>query len=78
MSRSPEHERIQAAEELGARVLEYRYIGMRAVYLENELLRVGVLANKGTDVFEFTYKPRDINFVWLTAGRVVCETVDNL
>ena len=62
----------------GARVLEYRYIGMRAVYLENELLRVGVLANKGTDVFEFTYKPRDINFVWLTAGRGVCETVDNL
>ena len=62
----------------GARVLEYRYLGMRAVYLENELLRVGVLANKGTDVFEFTYKPRDINFVWLTAGRVVCETVDNL
>ena len=42
----------------GARVLEYRYQGMRAVSLENELLRVGVLADKGTDVFEFNYKPR--------------------
>ena len=52
----------------GARVLEYRYKGMKAVFLENELLRVGVLADKGTDVFEFNYKPRDTDFVWLTAG----------
>jgi galactose mutarotase-like enzyme len=54
----------------GARVLEYRYKGMRAVFLENELLRVGVLAGKGTDVFEFNYKPRDMDFVWLSAGGV--------
>ena len=51
----------------GARVLEYRYRGMRAVSLENELLRVGVLADKGTDVFEFNYEPRDMDFVWRTA-----------
>jgi galactose mutarotase-like enzyme len=54
----------------GARVREYRYRGMRAVFLENERLRVGVLADKGTDVFEFNYKPRDADFVWLTAGGV--------
>jgi hypothetical protein len=54
----------------GARVSEYRYKGMKAVFLENELLRVGVLADKGTDVFEFNYKPRDTDFVWLTAGGV--------
>jgi galactose mutarotase-like enzyme len=54
----------------GARVLEYRYRGMRVVFLENELLRIGVLADKGTDVFEFNYKPRDMDFVWLTAGGV--------
>jgi len=54
----------------GARVLEYECRGMRAVFLENELLRVGVLAGKGTDVFEFNYKPRDMDFVWLTAGGV--------
>jgi hypothetical protein len=62
----------------GTRVLEYRYRGMRVVFLENELLRVRVLAAKGADVFEFNYKPRDMDFVWLTADRVVCETVDNL
>jgi len=54
----------------GARILEYWYKGMRVVFLENELLRVGVLAGKGTDVFEFNYKPRDMDFVWLTAGGV--------
>ena len=54
----------------GARVLEYELKGMRAVFLENEKLRVGVLAGKGTDVFEFNYKPEDIDFVWLSAGGV--------
>jgi galactose mutarotase-like enzyme len=54
----------------GARVLEYRYRGMRAVILENEKLRIGVLADKGTDVIEFNYKPGDVDFVWLTAGGV--------
>jgi galactose mutarotase-like enzyme len=54
----------------GARVLEYEYSDMRTVFLENEKLRVGVLAGKGTDIFEFNYKPRDMDFVWLTAGGV--------
>jgi Domain of unknown function (DUF4432) len=54
----------------GARVHEYQYLGMRAVFLENEFLRIGVLADKGTDVFECNYKPKDIDFVWLTARGV--------
>ncbi|MBA2443353.1 MAG: DUF4432 family protein [Rubrobacter sp.] len=54
----------------GARVLEYEVKGMRAVFLENEKLRVGVLAGKGADIFEFNYKPLDMDFVWLTAGGV--------
>jgi hypothetical protein len=29
-----------------------------------------VLAGKGTDVVEFNYKPRDLDFAWLTAGGV--------
>ncbi len=54
----------------GARVLEYEFKGMSAVFLENEKLRVGVLAGKGTDVFEFNYKPRDMDFVCLTSRGV--------
>jgi hypothetical protein len=51
----------------GARIREFEWLGLPAVSLENELLRVGVLAGRGSDVFEFLYKPRDLDFVWLTA-----------
>ncbi len=44
--------------------LDYTYKGMRIAYLENDLLRVGVLLDKGADVFEFTYKPRNLDFLW--------------
>ena len=49
----------------GCRIsLDYTYKGMRIAYLENELLRVGVLLDKGADIFDFTYKPRDLNYLW--------------
>lgn len=49
----------------GCRIsLDYEYKGMRIAYLENELLRVGVLLDKGADIFDFTYKPTDLNFLW--------------
>ncbi len=49
----------------GCRIsLDYTYKGMRIAYLENALLRVGVLLDKGADIFEFTYKPRDLDFMW--------------
>lgn len=38
--------------------------GHRAVVLQNELLRVTVLAGKGADVVEFLYKPLDVDFLW--------------
>lgn len=42
------------------------YRGMRTVVLQNESLRVTVLADKGTDVLEFLYKPLDLDFTWLS------------
>jgi hypothetical protein len=38
--------------------------------LENELLRIGILAGKGTDIVELNYKPRDLDFAWLAPGGV--------
>ncbi|WP_084958807.1 DUF4432 family protein [Thermoactinospora rubra] len=49
-----------------ARVREITISGMRAVVLENERLRVTVLAGKGGDVVEFLHKPTDTDFVWLS------------
>lgn len=48
----------------GCRLSEYILRGLRAVVLENELLRVTVLADKGTDIYEFLYKPKDVDFMW--------------
>lgn len=52
----------------GARLREFEWLGLPALSLENELLRIGILAGKGADVFEFLFKPRDIDFVWLTTS----------
>lgn len=48
----------------GCRLSEYVYRGLRTVTFENELLRVSVLADKGTDIYEFLYKPLDVDFMW--------------
>jgi len=34
------------------------------LYLENELLRILVVADKGADILEFLYKPIDMEFLW--------------
>ena len=38
--------------------------GMRTTVLENQLVRITVLPDKGTDIFEFLYKPLDVDFMW--------------
>jgi hypothetical protein len=43
---------------------------MQLVILENEKLRLGVLAGKGADIVEINYKPRDLDLIWLTPGGV--------
>ena len=43
---------------------ECTFRGLRLVVLENEKLRVTVLVDKGTDIYEFLYKPLDIDFLW--------------
>src|SRR5262245_38409219 len=48
----------------GCRITELVLQGHRCVALENEQLRVTIIADKGTDIYEFLYKPRDIDFMW--------------
>ncbi len=38
--------------------------GMRTVVMENQKLRITVLVDKGTDIWEFLYKPLDMDFMW--------------
>lgn len=48
----------------GCRIKEYIVNGIRAVSIENSLIRVGILLDKGADIYEFVYKPKDIDFMW--------------
>ena len=48
----------------GCRITELVLEGHRCVALENEKLRVTIIADKGTDIYEFLYKPRDVDLMW--------------
>ena len=48
----------------GSRLREIVWRGHRCVMLENERLRVLVVADKGADVLEFLYKPLDVELLW--------------
>lgn len=49
---------------------QYTYFGMRTIVLENELVRISLLLDKGTEIFEYIYKPKDLDFMWLTENGV--------
>lgn len=40
-----------------------QYNGMQVIHMENEFLRIGILADRGSDIFEFICKPKDINLL---------------
>lgn len=44
--------------------MEFKWKGYKSIYIENELIRVEVLVDKGTDIVEFLYKEKDIDFMW--------------
>jgi hypothetical protein len=48
----------------GCRLREFVLNDFRAVCLENEKVRITILIDKGTDIYEFLYKPTDMDFLW--------------
>lgn len=49
----------------GCRISDaWQVAGMRTLILENDLLRVTVLVERGSDIIEFRYKPRDLDFMY--------------
>ena len=49
---------------------QHTFRGLRTLVLENELLRVTVLLDQGTDIYEFLYKSLDIDFMWRAPNRL--------
>ena len=54
----------------GCRIREYIYRDLKTLVMENELLRICVLADKGTDILEFLYKPLDLDVLWHSFNSV--------
>jgi hypothetical protein len=48
----------------GCRIHEIIYKGFKSLIIENEKIRCFILVDKGTDIIEFLYKPKDIDFMW--------------
>jgi hypothetical protein len=46
------------------RLTETVFHGLRTLFLENALVKVGVLVDKGTDIFQLTHKPTNTDFMW--------------
>lgn len=57
-------ERYYHARNYGCRIKEYVISGMRAISLENEKIKVAILVDKGTDIYEFVYKAKDCDVMW--------------
>lgn len=54
----------------GCRFHDIEYCGFRSLIIENELLRLLIMYEKGTDIVEFTYKPKDVDFMWRSPAVV--------
>lgn len=40
---------------------DWTYKNMKVLFIENDFLRIGILVGKGSDIFEFRYKPYDLD-----------------
>ena len=49
---------------------KWNYNNMRVIWLENDLIKIGVLVGRGADIFEFRYKPQDLNFLLRLPGDI--------
>jgi hypothetical protein len=44
--------------------LDWTYKGMKVLILESDLLRISILLDKGSDIFEIIYKSLDVDVMW--------------
>ena len=41
---------------------EWSINDMKVIWMENDFLKIGILAGRGSDIFEFRYKPLNLRF----------------
>lgn len=54
----------------GCRIFEYTHRGLTFITLENEILKMSIIADKGADIIELLYKPLDVDLMWKAPGGI--------
>jgi hypothetical protein len=55
----------QTERNYGCRVSDaWSFRGLKTAVLENEVLRVVILVDKGADIYQLVHKPTDVDFLW--------------
>ncbi|WHH60745.1 aldose 1-epimerase [Petroclostridium sp. X23] len=54
----------------GCRILEFTHKNNRVLSMENEIIKINMLPDKGSDIYEMYYKPMDIDFMWKAPGGI--------
>jgi galactose mutarotase-like enzyme len=49
---------------------KWQYNEMQVVWMENEFIKIGVLPGRGADIFEFRYKPANVNLLLRLPGEI--------
>ena len=42
---------------------KWTYNNMKVIFMENEFLKIGILPGRGSDIFQFVYKPTGIDLM---------------
>ena len=55
---------------------DWTYKGMNVIWMENDYLRIGILVGRGSDIFEFRYKPKDVDFMLRLSKGILNPNLD--
>jgi hypothetical protein len=55
---------------------DWTYKNMPVVWMENDYLRIGILAGRGSDIFEFRYKPKNVDFMLRLSKGILNPNID--
>ena len=71
MNETTDYTRFNPQRHYGCRINDQViWAGYRALILQNELLQIVVLLDKGAEIVQFLYKPQDVDFLWHSEKRL--------
>lgn len=54
----------------GCRIREFCFRNTKLLSMENNVLKITIIVDKGADIYEIIHKPTDTDFLWKTTGGI--------